>query len=95
MGNEHVNLMDKVKRFRDDKIYMIPPHSIFVANGKDGTKRIIPLNSTAERIFIISELLGHSTPVSGFASRITPGYRAVDSLQYLPVESVFEQKSSK
>ncbi|MBD0373275.1 MAG: tyrosine-type recombinase/integrase [Pyrinomonadaceae bacterium] len=57
-------------------------------------------------ILIISELLGHSTPVSGFgfASRITPGYahatwdamrRAVDSLQYSPTQSVFEQKSSK
>jgi integrase len=167
MEKEHVNLTDKVKRFRDDKIYMIPPHSIFVAHGKDGTKRIVPLNSKAERIFevlcgdestgrwlfakdgkpfksikkgfaaararagiedlrpydlrhtfatrlvernihvlIISELLGHSTPVSGFgfASRITQGYahatwdamrRAVDSLQYAPIESVFEQKSSK
>jgi integrase len=160
-------LTDKVKRFRGDKIYMIPPRSVFVANGKNGTKRMVPLNSIAEPIFevlcgdettgqwlfakdgkpiksikkgfasaceragiedlrpddlrhtfttrlvernvhilIISELLGHAQPVSGFgyASRITPGYahatwdarrRAVDSLQYEPVEHVFEQKSSK
>jgi site-specific recombinase XerD len=57
-------------------------------------------------VLIISESLGHSTLVSGFgfASCITPGYahaawdamrRAVDSLQYVPVESVFEQKSNK
>jgi site-specific recombinase XerD len=57
-------------------------------------------------ILIISELLGHAQPVSGFgfASRITPGYahatwdamrRAVYSLQYAPQEHVFEQKSSK
>jgi hypothetical protein len=51
MEKEHVNLTDKVKRFKDDKTYMIPPHSIFVAHGKDGTKRVIPLNSTAEGIF--------------------------------------------
>ncbi len=167
MEKEHVNLTDKIKRLKLDKIYMIPPHSIFVANGKDGTTRMLPLNETAESIFeilcgdvtmgrwlfskdgkpmksikkgfaaacaraeiedlrpydlrhtfatrlvernvhvlIISELLGHSTPVSGFgyASRITPGYahatwdamrRAVDSLQYAPVEHVFERKSSK
>jgi integrase len=30
---------------------MIPPHSVFVANGKDGTTRMVPLNETAERIF--------------------------------------------
>lgn len=167
MEKEHVNLTDKVKRFKADRIYMIPPHSIFVANGKDSTTRMVPLNSTAERIFevlcgdettgrwlfskdgkpigsikkgfqsacaraeiddlrpydlrhtfatrlvernvhvlIISQLLGHSTPLSGFgyASRITPGYahatwdamcRAVDSLQYEPVEHQFEQNSSK
>ena len=53
-------------------------------------------------VLIISELLGHSTLVSGFgfASRITRATwdamrRAVDSLQYAPVKSVFEQKSSK
>jgi integrase len=167
MEKEHVNLTDRVKRFKADKIYVIPPHSVFVANGKDGTTRMVPLNSTAERIFevlcgdettgrwlfakdgkriksikkgwqaacaradiddlrpydlrhtfatrlvernvhilIISELLGHAQPMQGFgfASRITPGYahatwdtmrKAVDSLEYPPVEHVFEQKSSK
>ncbi|MDT5122199.1 MAG: integrase/recombinase XerD [Acidobacteriota bacterium] len=51
MEKEHVNLTDKVKRLKLDKIYMIPPHSIFVANGKDSTTRMVPLNSTAEAIF--------------------------------------------
>jgi integrase len=51
MEKEHVNLSDKVKRFRADKVYMIPPQSIFVANGKDGTTRMVPLNSTAAGIF--------------------------------------------
>ncbi len=51
MEKEHVNLTDKVKRWRGDKIYMIPPHSIFVLNGKDVTTRMVPLNSTAEQIF--------------------------------------------
>src|SRR5215210_8236572 len=51
MEKEHVNLTDKIKRLKLDKIYMIPPHSIFVANGKDGTTRMLPLNETAERIF--------------------------------------------
>lgn len=167
MEKEHVNLTDKVKRLRLDKIHMVPPRSVFVLHGKDGTTRMVPLNETAGRIFevlcgdvttgrwlfskegkpigsikkgfssacaragiddlrpydlrhsfatrlvdrnihvlIISELLGHSSPVSGFgfASRITPGYahatwdamrRAVDSLQYAPIEHVFSDKSSK
>jgi integrase len=51
MEKEHVNLTDKVKRFKADKIYVIPPRSVFVANGKDGTTRMVPLNETAERIF--------------------------------------------
>lgn len=48
-----------------------------------------------------SELPGHAQPLQGFghASRITPGYahatynamrRAVDSLEYAPVEHAFE-----
>lgn len=51
MEKEHVNFTDRVKRIKLDKVYMIPPHSIFVANGKDGTKRMVPLNSTAEAVF--------------------------------------------
>lgn len=51
INNPHRLLTDKIKRYKADKIYMIPPHSVFVANGKDGTTRMIPLNSTAYRIF--------------------------------------------
>jgi integrase len=51
MEKEHVNLTDRVKRLRGDKLYMIPPHSILVLNGKDKTTRMIPLNSTAEAVF--------------------------------------------
>src|SRR4051794_4505071 len=51
MEKEHVNLTDRVKCIKLDRVYMIPPHSIFVANGKDSTTRMIPLNSTAEAIF--------------------------------------------
>jgi integrase len=59
MGKDHVNLTDSVRRLRADKLYMIPPRSIFVANGKDGTTRMIPLNQTAARIFEI--LVGDET----------------------------------
>ena len=51
MEKDQVNLKDGVKRVRADKLYLIPPRSIFVANGKDGTTRMIPLNDTAARIF--------------------------------------------
>jgi integrase len=51
MEKEHVNLTDRVKRLRGDKMYMVPPHSIFVLNGKDGTTRMIPLNRAAEAVF--------------------------------------------
>jgi len=51
MEKEHVKLTDQVKRLKLDKTYVIPPHSIFVANGKDGTTRMVPLNRTAEAIF--------------------------------------------
>ena len=51
MQKEHVNITDQVKRFKADKIYMIPPHSVFVANGKDGSTRMVPLNSTTEAVF--------------------------------------------
>ncbi|MBI3654154.1 MAG: tyrosine-type recombinase/integrase [Acidobacteria bacterium] len=167
MEKDHVNLTDKVLRYKGDKMKMIPPHSVFVANGKDGTTRMVPLNQTVRRIFevlvgdettgrwlfakngqpiksikkgfsaaceragiedlrpydlrhtfatrlvernvqtiIISELLGHTQPLQGFghASRITPGYahatydamrRAVDSLEYPPQITAFEQMSSK
>jgi integrase len=59
MGKDHVNLTDSVRRLRADKLYMIPPRSTFVANGKDGTTRMIPLNQTAARIFEI--LVGDET----------------------------------
>jgi integrase len=57
--------------------------------------------------YVISALLGHTMPVSGFgyASRITPGYahatweamaRAVESLEYPPAfPSVFQSQSGK
>jgi len=51
MEKEHVNLTDKVKRLKSDEVYMIPPHSVFVAHGKDGTTRMVPLNSKAEAVF--------------------------------------------
>jgi integrase len=51
MEKAHVNLGDSVKRFKDDKLYMVPPRSIFVANGKDGSTRMVPLNATAARVF--------------------------------------------
>ena len=37
MEKDHVNLTDKVQRYKGDRFQMIPPRSIFVANGKDGT----------------------------------------------------------
>ena len=59
MGKDHVNLTDSVRRLRADKLYMIPPRSIFVANGKDGTTRMVPLNQTTFRIFEV--LVGDET----------------------------------
>ena len=59
MEKDQVNLTDGVKRVRADKLYLIPPRSIFVANGKDGTTRMIPLNDTATHIFEV--LVGDET----------------------------------
>jgi integrase len=59
MEKDHVNLSDKVKRYKADKVYMIPPQSIFIAHGKDGTTRMVPLNQTACSIFSI--LVGDET----------------------------------
>ncbi len=59
MEKDHVNLTDKVQRYKGDRFQMIPPRSIFVAKGKDGTTRMVPLNQTAIRIFEI--LVGDET----------------------------------
>jgi integrase len=59
MEKDHVNLTDKVQRYRGNKLYLIPPLSIFIANGKDGTTRMIPLNQTTCRILDV--LLGDET----------------------------------
>ncbi len=48
---EHVNLTDKMKRFKGEgKIHIIPPRALLVANGKGGTTRMVPLNSSARRV---------------------------------------------
>jgi integrase len=59
MEKDHVNLTDKVRRYKGDRLYLIPPHSIFIANGKDGTTRMIPLNQTIIRILEV--LVGDET----------------------------------
>jgi integrase len=59
MEKSHANLTDKVMRYKGDSLYLIPPRSIFVANGKDGTTRMVPLNQTCLRVFDL--LLGDET----------------------------------
>jgi integrase len=56
---EHVNLTDTAKRHKGTTLHIIPPRSIFVANGKDGTRRTVPLNETAWRILDV--LVGDQT----------------------------------
>lgn len=51
---EHVNLSDKAKRYKlDDKTWMIPPRAVFIVKGKDGTRRMVPLNEQAQRILTV------------------------------------------
>jgi integrase len=49
---EHVNLSDESRyyRFKGQDV-LLPPCSLFVARGKGGRTRTIPLNQTAQRIF--------------------------------------------
>lgn len=53
----HVNLTDEPRNYRWKGIdYIIPSRALFVANGKNGTTRMLPLNETA---YSILELLCH------------------------------------
>lgn len=48
---DHVNLSNKPKKYKVGGEYiLIPPQSIFVLHGKNGTRRVLPLNSTAQKI---------------------------------------------
>ncbi|HBB86194.1 MAG TPA: hypothetical protein DC047_01095 [Blastocatellia bacterium] len=38
---------------------LVPPKSVLVAKGKDGTPRVLPLNQTAQKVFRV--LLGDAT----------------------------------
>jgi integrase len=49
----------KIQRYKGDRFQIIPSRSIFVANGKDGSTQMAPLNQTAICIFEI--LVGDET----------------------------------